>query len=70
MISAKQSEISLHLQTNNRLAEISNHGFSCLVAPNLLIANVLSISGVLAWNLLKEMLNLALTTNYKLDYDS
>ena len=23
----KQSEISLHLQTNNRLAEISNHGF-------------------------------------------
>ena len=64
---SQQSEISLHLQTNNRLVEISNHGFSFPVDLNPLIASILRISSVLACNLLKEMSNLALlTTNYHL----
>jgi hypothetical protein len=41
-----------------------------LVAPNPLISSILSISGSLACDLLQEISNLALTTNYKFDYDS
>ena len=57
-LSAKRNIATL--QTNNRLAEISNHGFSFPVTPNPLISSILSISGRLACNLLQEMSNLAL----------